>query len=50
MCLAPARNVNVDETEIAKIYKAVGTTVEPISFVVPRKVRLPLFSRFLLCI
>ncbi|GAA5998293.1 uncharacterized protein JCM10292_001103 [Rhodotorula paludigena] len=37
MCLAPARNVNVDETEIAKIYKAVGTTVEPISFVVPRK-------------
>ncbi|BGP38477.1 Coronin-like protein crn1 [Rhodotorula kratochvilovae] len=37
MCLAPARSVNVAETEIAKVYKAFGTTIEPISFRVPRK-------------
>ena len=39
MCLAPARSVNVAETEIARVYKAFGTTIEPISFRVPRKVR-----------
>ncbi|GAA6028103.1 hypothetical protein JCM8097_001872 [Rhodosporidiobolus ruineniae] len=37
MCFAPPRTVNVGETEIAKAYKAVGTTIEPISFKVPRK-------------
>ncbi|GAA5910259.1 hypothetical protein JCM8208_003485 [Rhodotorula glutinis] len=37
MCLAPARSVNVAETEIARVYKAFGTTIEPISFRVPRK-------------
>ncbi|GAA5974189.1 hypothetical protein JCM11641_003315 [Rhodosporidiobolus odoratus] len=37
MCFGPPRAVNVGETEIAKAYKAVGTTIEPISFRVPRK-------------
>ncbi|GAA5923519.1 hypothetical protein JCM1841_002971 [Sporobolomyces salmonicolor] len=37
MCFAPARAVNVGATEICKAYKAVGTMIEPISFVVPRK-------------
>ncbi|BGP14434.1 hypothetical protein JCM10213_004557 [Rhodosporidiobolus nylandii] len=37
MCFGPARAVNVGETEIAKAYKAVGQTIEPISFRVPRK-------------
>ncbi|GAA6000216.1 hypothetical protein JCM10207_007910 [Rhodosporidiobolus poonsookiae] len=37
MCFAPARSVNVGETEIARAYKAVGQAVEPVSFRVPRK-------------
>ncbi|GAA5891381.1 hypothetical protein JCM6882_004677 [Rhodosporidiobolus microsporus] len=37
MCFAPPRAVDVGGNEIAKAYKAVGTTIEPISFVVPRK-------------
>jgi coronin-1B/1C/6 len=39
MCFAPAHAVNVEENEIARAYKAVGTTIEPVSFIVPRKVR-----------
>ncbi|BGP30631.1 Coronin-like protein crn1 [Rhodotorula toruloides] len=37
MCFAPAHAVNVEENEIARAYKAVGTTIEPVSFIVPRK-------------
>lgn len=38
LCLAPERASDVGSTEIVKAYKAAGTTIEPISFVVPRKV------------
>ncbi|GAA5976809.1 hypothetical protein JCM10908_005638 [Rhodotorula pacifica] len=37
MCFAPARAVNPAQAEIGRAYKAVGSTVEPISFIVPRK-------------
>lgn len=39
MCFLPPRALNVDENEIARAFKCVGTMVEPISFIVPRKVR-----------
>lgn len=38
MCFLPRRALNVSECEIARAYKVAGTTIEPISFVVPRKV------------
>ncbi|GAA5996308.1 hypothetical protein JCM5350_006508 [Sporobolomyces pararoseus] len=37
LCLAPERASDVGSTEIVKAYKAAGTMIEPISFVVPRK-------------
>ncbi|GAA6059325.1 hypothetical protein JCM10212_005905 [Sporobolomyces blumeae] len=37
LCLAPERASDVGSTEIAKAYKAAGSMIEPISFVVPRK-------------
>lgn len=37
MCFAPARAVNPAHAEIGRAYKAVGSTIEPISFIVPRK-------------
>lgn len=40
MAFLPPRALNVAENEIARAFKCVGSTVEPISFVVPRKVRL----------
>lgn len=38
MCFLPSRAVNVAENEIARAFKAVGSMIEPISFIVPRKV------------
>ena len=38
MCFLPRRALNVAECEIARAYKLAGSTVEPIAFVVPRKV------------
>lgn len=38
MCFLPRRALNVAECEIARAYKVSGTLVEPIAFVVPRKV------------
>ena len=38
MCFLPRRALNVAECEIARAYKVSGTLVEPIGFVVPRKV------------
>lgn len=38
MCFLPPRALNVNENEIARAFKAVGSMIEPISFVVPRKV------------
>lgn len=46
LCLAPERASDVASTEIVRAYKAAGSMIEPISFVVPRKVSqdLLLFS------
>lgn len=48
MAFLPPRALNVAENEIARAFKCVGSTVEPISFVVPRKVRLSFLSPSLL--
>ena len=40
MCFLPRRALNVAECEIARAYKLSGSTVEPIAFIVPRKVGL----------
>ncbi|KAF7308156.1 Coronin [Mycena chlorophos] len=37
MCFLPRRALNVSECEIARAYKVMGSTVEPIAFIVPRK-------------
>ncbi|KAH9971015.1 microtubule binding protein [Lactifluus volemus] len=37
MCFVPRRAVNTSECEIARAYKLTTTTIEPISFIVPRK-------------
>ena len=39
MCFLPRRAVNVAECEISRAYKNAGSAVEPIAFIVPRKVR-----------
>lgn len=39
MCFLPTRALNTHEHEIARAFKCTGNTVEPISFIVPRKVR-----------
>ena len=38
MCFLPRRALNVSECEIARAYKVCGTSIEPIAFIVPRKV------------
>ena len=38
MCFLPRRALNVAECEIARAYKISGSFVEPIAFIVPRKV------------
>jgi coronin-1B/1C/6 len=42
ICFLPRRALNVSECEIARAYKVSGTSVEPIAFIVPRKVKLSL--------
>jgi len=37
MAAMPKRGVNVSATEIMRLYKAMATVIEPISFTVPRK-------------
>ncbi|KAJ7066122.1 microtubule binding protein [Mycena amicta] len=37
MCFLPRRALNVSDCEIARAYKVMGSTVEPIAFIVPRK-------------
>lgn len=37
ICFLPKRGVAVNETEIARVYKAHPNMIEPISFKVPRK-------------
>ena len=38
MCFLPPRALDVAGNEIARAFKAVGSMIEPISFIVPRKV------------
>ena len=38
MCFLPRRALNVAECEIARAYKLTANSVEPIAFIVPRKV------------
>ena len=38
MCWLPRRALNTADCEIARAYKVTNTLVEPISFIVPRKV------------
>jgi coronin-1B/1C/6 len=40
MCFLPRRALNVSECEIARAYKVCANTIEPIAFIVPRKVNL----------
>ena len=40
MCFLPRRALNTAECEIARAYKISGTGIEPIAFIVPRKVSL----------
>ena len=37
----PKRGVNVSQCEIARVFKLTNNLIEPISFLVPRKVRPP---------
>lgn len=41
MCFLPRRALDVAECEIARAYKVTASSVEPIAFIVPRKVNLP---------
>lgn len=38
ICFLPRRALSVPDCEIARAYKIAGNTVEPIAFIVPRKV------------
>ena len=38
MCFLPRRALEVGECEIARAYKVTASAVEPIAFIVPRKV------------
>lgn len=40
MCFLPRRALSVSDCEIARAYKVSGTTIEPIAFVVPRRVNI----------
>ena len=40
MCFLPRRALEVAECEIARAYKVTASAVEPIGFIVPRKVNL----------
>ena len=39
MCFLPRRALSVADCEIARAYKVYGSSIEPIAFIVPRKVR-----------
>jgi coronin-1B/1C/6 len=39
MCFLPRRALSVSDCEIARAYKIAGSYIEPIAFIVPRKVR-----------
>jgi len=39
MCFVPRRAINTSECEIARAYKLTSNAIEPIAFIVPRKVK-----------
>lgn len=39
MCFLPRRALNVSDCEIARAYKVHASSIEPIAFIVPRRVR-----------
>jgi coronin-1B/1C/6 len=41
MCFLPRRALNVSDCEIARAYKLHSNLIEPIAFIVPRKVSTP---------
>ncbi|KAH9852004.1 microtubule binding protein [Lenzites betulinus] len=41
MCFLPRRGLSVSDCEIARAYKVAASSIEPISFIVPRKARPP---------
>src|SRR6266436_3926291 len=41
MCFVPRRAINTSECEIARGYKLTTNAIEPIAFIVPRKVSFP---------
>src|SRR6266446_10769094 len=45
MCFVPRRAINTSECEIARGYKLTTNAIEPIAFIVPRKVSFPFPSR-----
>lgn len=51
MCFLPRRALSVADCEIARAYKVHGSSIEPIAFIVPRKVRCahPPLNPLLLC-
>ena len=40
MCFLPRRALSVSDCEIARAYKVYGSSIEPIAFIVPRKVNI----------
>lgn len=48
MCFLPRRALDVSECEIARAYKVSGTSIEPIAFIVPRKVGPSALSQLIL--
>lgn len=46
MCFLPRRALSISDCEIARAYKIYGAAVEPIGFIVPRKVGHRLFSPY----
>jgi len=46
MCFVPRRAVNTSECEIARAYKLTSNAIEPIAFIVPRKVKFTALPRF----
>jgi coronin-1B/1C/6 len=47
MCFLPRRALEVAECEIARGYKVTASSVEPIAFIVPRKVNLVSLMKYI---
>lgn len=47
MCFLPRRSLEVAECEIARAYKVMASTIEPVAFIVPRKVGLTSLIKYI---